>query len=212
MTMTEAVLAKHLGRLQLPYFVQHAPDLMTQAARESWSHGRFLEGLVAGEVARRDEALIARRIQAARLPGIKTLDGFDWSWPKKINRAQIQHLFRLDFVPPHGNVILLGAVGVGKTHLASAGQRLVNGRHCRDVQWDENEVPQTIRHGGSLPCHAFPVRGFLTLLRRHDPAAFRLLMTPMVPDMRWRIPCRHRATSVASPTRLFRNIRASSDA
>jgi DNA replication protein DnaC len=89
MTMTEAVLAKHLGRLQLPYFVQHAPDLMTQAARESWSHGRFLEGLVAGEVARRDEALIARRIQAARLPGIKTLDGFDWSWPKKINRAQI---------------------------------------------------------------------------------------------------------------------------
>ena len=120
MTMTEAVLAKHLGRLQLPYFVQHAPDLMTQAARESWSHGRFLEGLVAGEVARRDEALIARRIQAARLPGIKTLDGFDWSWPKKINRAQIQHLFRLDFVPPHGNVILLGAVGVGKTHLAIA--------------------------------------------------------------------------------------------
>ena len=120
MSMTEAVLKKHLGRLQLPYFVQHCPDLMAQAARESWPPDRFLEQLVAGEVARRDEALISRRIKSAHLPGIKTLDSFDWSWPKKINRAQIQHLFRLDFVPPHGNVILLGGVGVGKTHLAVA--------------------------------------------------------------------------------------------
>jgi DNA replication protein DnaC len=51
---------------------------------------------------------------------VKTLDGFDWSWPKKINRAQVQHVFRLDFLPQHGNVILLGGVGVGKTHLAIA--------------------------------------------------------------------------------------------
>jgi DNA replication protein DnaC len=120
MSMTDAVLVKHLERLQLPYFVQHYPDLLAQAVRESWTHSRFLEQLAAGEVARRDEAMIARRIKAAHLPGIKTLDGFDWSWPKKINRAQIQHLFRLDFVPQHGNVILLGGVGVGKTHLAIA--------------------------------------------------------------------------------------------
>ena len=120
MDMTEALLAKHLGRLQLPYFVQHRQALMAEAARASWPHGRFLEQLVVGEVARRDEALVARRVKAARLPGIKTLDGFDWSWPKKINRAQVQHLFRLEFMPQHGNVILLGGVGVGKTHLAVA--------------------------------------------------------------------------------------------
>lgn len=38
--MTDALLNQHLGRLQLPYFVQHAPALMAQAARESWPHGR----------------------------------------------------------------------------------------------------------------------------------------------------------------------------
>jgi DNA replication protein DnaC len=32
----------------------------------------------------------------------------------------VQHLFRLEFLPQHGNVILLGGVGVGKTHLAIA--------------------------------------------------------------------------------------------
>ncbi|WP_287667833.1 hypothetical protein [Accumulibacter sp.] len=75
MAMTDALLAKHLGRLQLPYFAQHHQTLMAKAARESWPHGRFLEQLVVGEVARRDEALVARRVKAARLPGIKTLDG-----------------------------------------------------------------------------------------------------------------------------------------
>ena len=118
--MSEAALLAHLQRLQLPYFIQHAAPLAAQAARESWTHGRFLEQLAEGEVARRDEALVARRVKAARLPGIKTLDGFDWSWPKKINRAQVQHLFRLAFLAEHGNVILLGGVGVGKSHLAIA--------------------------------------------------------------------------------------------
>jgi DNA replication protein DnaC len=120
MAIPETVLMQQLTRLQLPYFVQHYPALTEQAARESWTHGRLLEQLVAGEIARRDEALVARRVKAARLPGLKTLDGFDWTWPKKINRAQVQHLFRLEFLPQRGNVILLGGVGVGKTHLAIA--------------------------------------------------------------------------------------------
>jgi len=120
MTAADEVLRRQLQRLQLHWILQHYPDLAEQAARESWTHGRFLEELAAGEAARRDEALVRRRVKAARLPGIKTLDGFDWSWPKKINRAQIQQLFHLDFLPQHGNAVLLGAVGVGKTHLAIA--------------------------------------------------------------------------------------------
>jgi DNA replication protein DnaC len=120
MTAVDQVLAQQLQRLQLHSILQHYPALAEQAARESWTHGRFNQQQVAGEAARRDEALVRRRLKAARLPGSKTLDGFDWSWPKKINRAQIQQLFRLDFLPQHGNVVLLGGVGVGKTHLAIA--------------------------------------------------------------------------------------------
>jgi DNA replication protein DnaC len=120
MSIAEHVLVQQLERLQLRYFLQHYRDLAAQAARESWTHGRFLEQLVAGEAARRDATRVARRVKAARLPGLKTLDGFDWSWPKKINRAQVQHLFRLEFLPQQGNAILLGGVGVGKTHLAIA--------------------------------------------------------------------------------------------
>ena len=120
MGLPEPMLHASFKRLPLPFFAEHHANLLAQAGRESWPHGRLLETLVTGEVERRDAALIERRVKAARLPGIKTLDAFDWSWPKKINRAQVQHLFRLDFLPAHGNVILLGGVGLGKTHLAIA--------------------------------------------------------------------------------------------
>jgi DNA replication protein DnaC len=51
---------------------------------------------------------------------IKTLDQFNWSWPKKINRMQVKNLFRLQFVADKSNVIFLGGVGLGKSHLAAA--------------------------------------------------------------------------------------------
>ena len=56
----------------------------------------------------------------ARFPVIKTLDQFNWSWPKKINRLQVKNLFRLQFVADKSNVIFLGGVGLGKSHLAAA--------------------------------------------------------------------------------------------
>jgi DNA replication protein DnaC len=42
------------------------------------------------------------------------------NWPENINRLQIQDFFRLKFIDKKANVIFLGGVGVGKTHLASA--------------------------------------------------------------------------------------------
>jgi DNA replication protein DnaC len=59
-------------------------------------------------------------VQLARFPLIKTLDAFQWDWPKKINRLQIQNIFRLAFIEQNANAIFLGGVGVGKSHLAIA--------------------------------------------------------------------------------------------
>jgi DNA replication protein DnaC len=51
---------------------------------------------------------------------IKTLDQFDWLWPKKINQTQIKNLFRLKFIEEKSNVVFIGSVGVGKSHIALA--------------------------------------------------------------------------------------------
>lgn len=59
-----------------------------------------------------------RRLRRARLGAFKPLADFDWSWPKKIDRAQIEDLFRLDWLAAATNVVLVGPNGVGKTLIA----------------------------------------------------------------------------------------------
>jgi DNA replication protein DnaC len=64
----------------------------------------------------------ARRLQTAmrsvRLPAVKTLTDFDFSFQPSIKREQIESLHTLGFIERKENVVLLGPPGVGKTHLA----------------------------------------------------------------------------------------------
>jgi DNA replication protein DnaC len=117
---TTEELNGYLKDLMLTWPRDHYEELAEQAATEHWTHVQYLTRLMEGEHLRRQDNRIQRRIQTARFPVAKSLDGFDWSWPKKINRPQIQNLFRLQFMEENANVIFLGGVGLGKTHLASA--------------------------------------------------------------------------------------------
>lgn len=113
-------LPQDLDYLQLPFMKQHCAELAQQAAREHTTHLDYFRRLVEGEVHDRRQRSIQRRIKAARFPVLKTLEQFRWDWPKKINRLQVQNLFRLQFLRDQANVIFLGTVGLGKTHLAIA--------------------------------------------------------------------------------------------
>jgi DNA replication protein DnaC len=113
-------ISEQLVHLRLPFIRQHYQSLADEAAREQWTHLQYLSRLIEGESQQRHERCIARRIAAARFPVIKTLEHFDWGWPKKINRAQIQNLFRLAFLKDNASVIFVGGVGTGKSHLALA--------------------------------------------------------------------------------------------
>jgi len=113
-------LTEVLRRLNLTTIAQHYEDLGREAAREGLCHVEYLRRLAEAEAAARYERSVQRRIKAARLPVLKTLEQFDWSWPKKINRAQVQDLFRLRFVEQNTNIVFIGGVGLGKTHFALA--------------------------------------------------------------------------------------------
>ncbi len=120
MKPTPEDLAQTLNRLNLPWMAQQYEAAAQTAAREKIGHVEYLRGLVQTEAAQRFERAVRRRIKAARIPVIKTLDQFDWTWPKKINRLQILDIFRLRFIPQNHNIVFLGGVGLGKTHLAAA--------------------------------------------------------------------------------------------
>jgi DNA replication protein DnaC len=113
-------LNHQLQYLKLPFVAQNYESIAKQAATEQFTHVEYLSRLIEGESAKRRDRATQRRIRLARLPVIKTLDQFRWTWPKKINRLQVQNLFRLNFIKDKANVIFLGGVGLGKTHLGTA--------------------------------------------------------------------------------------------
>jgi DNA replication protein DnaC len=113
-------LEAHLQFLCLPFMLEHHENLARQAASEHWTHLHYLDSLAQGEVSARHDRAIKRRIRLARFPVLKTIDQFQWSWPKKINQVAVQNLFRLKFIEDKANIIFLGGVGLGKTHLATA--------------------------------------------------------------------------------------------
>ncbi|MHC4137006.1 MAG: ATP-binding protein, partial [Planctomycetota bacterium] len=83
-------------------------------------HQDFLADAAAFEVTQRRERRIQRRLQEARFPVLKTLDGFDFKAPHSLDRDEVLDLFACDFIDQAANVVLIGGVGTGKTHLAIA--------------------------------------------------------------------------------------------
>jgi DNA replication protein DnaC len=110
----------HLSYLKLSFMAEQYADLAQQAAHKAWSHVAYLAALLEGEAEVRRDRAIKSRIRLARFPVIKTLEQFRWDWPTRLNRLQVQNHFRLTFIHEKANLIFLGGVGLGKTHLATA--------------------------------------------------------------------------------------------
>lgn len=117
--ITEEITA-NLAYLRLPWIRENHEELASEAAEKEWTYTKFLHQLIEGESNLRSTRATDRRIKNARFPVIKSMEQFDWTWPKKINRTQIQNLLRLQFIEHKSNIILLGGVGLGKTHIAAA--------------------------------------------------------------------------------------------
>ena len=120
MSPTDRRLQEQLLALRLHQILAQYEAQATLAAKDNWTHVDYLARLLDGECAARDQRALERRLAAARFPVIKTLEQFQWNWPKKINRTQVTNLFRLGFVKDKTNVVFIGGVGLGKTHLATA--------------------------------------------------------------------------------------------
>ena len=80
----------------------------------------FLLGYLEAEAASRDASKRASLLRRCALPAPKTFDGYDWSavsWPEGFGRVDLE---ALSFVGPCEDLVLMGDVGTGKTHMASA--------------------------------------------------------------------------------------------
>src|SRR5437870_3872742 len=108
---------KHLGLTQLE---KAFPARYETARQEQWTYESFMNRAIAAEIEGRDRRAAERRMTAARLPTIKTLEAFDFTFQPDLSERLLWELADLSFVQTATNVIFLGPPGVGKTHLSLA--------------------------------------------------------------------------------------------
>ncbi len=94
--------------------------LAEDARSKRQPHAEYLADLARLEVTGRRERRIQRRIKDARFPMLKTLDAFDFEAQRGLDRDEVLELFDCEFIPQAANVVLVGGVGTGKTHIAIA--------------------------------------------------------------------------------------------
>lgn len=104
--------------LKAPSMARAIERLAERARSEEWTHEEFLAACLEREVAARQTNGGELRIKAARFPARKTIEDFDFSFQRSLQRDTLLHLGTLDFVAGRENVVFLGPPGTGKTHLA----------------------------------------------------------------------------------------------
>ena len=113
-------LLRDLADLKLHRIAEMYQEVLNEAARKGTSMLEVLATLIGEEADARRQRALEKRILRARLPKRKTLEEYNFSFPKKIPKQAILRLFDCDFVAQHGCAVFIGATGTGKSHLLNA--------------------------------------------------------------------------------------------
>ena len=107
-----------LADLKMPGGLEALDDILSRVDGGELIASDAIEQLLGAQIALRNDRRLQAAMRSSRLPAIKTVADFDFSFQPSIKREQIDSLSELGFLERKENVIFLGPPGVGKTHLA----------------------------------------------------------------------------------------------
>jgi DNA replication protein DnaC len=113
-------LAPMLRTLRLSGILETLEVRNRQAVEQQSSFIEFFTLLLHDEVERRAQSRLRLRLRRAAFDPTKTLEGFDFGFNPKLNKAQLFDLATCAFIERHENLLIYGPTGVGKSHLAQA--------------------------------------------------------------------------------------------
>jgi len=111
-------LVSDLRSFKLSGMVFSLEERLIYAQTNKLSYRELLELLCDDEKSMRKDNNYKKRKNAAKLPSMKRLEDFDFSFQPTIDQKHIADLATCRFINTKENVILVGESGTGKTHLA----------------------------------------------------------------------------------------------
>ena len=111
-------VAAQLAGLKMPGALEALDEVLAGVDGGGFTTGEAIERLLGAQIELRNGRRLATAMRSSRLPELKTLADFDFSFQPSIRREQIDSLHELGFLERRENVVFLGPPGVGKTHLA----------------------------------------------------------------------------------------------
>ncbi len=93
---------------------------LKNAHQHKWGYEEFLSILLQEEVGYKKNARVTVLLQKAGFKFQASLEAFDWSLPRNLEKSLIQDLSTARFIEDGTNLIIQGPTGVGKSFLATA--------------------------------------------------------------------------------------------
>ena len=112
--------SEYLKSLALHAVSLHLQQEVENATKAKLSYQEFLNRLLELEVVSHIDRSVNRHIQTAGFPMLRHLEAFDFTYQPQLDEKLLRELGNLGFLAEAKNILLLGAPGVGKTHLAIA--------------------------------------------------------------------------------------------
>ena len=115
-----AVIAEGLKTLKMPSVLRDYEQRARQAQDAQWDYEDYLWQLLETEIRDREARTVERRLRAARFPDHKTLEQIDFKALQGVSKPKLRELAACDYIDRGDDVVLVGPIGTGKTHLAIA--------------------------------------------------------------------------------------------
>lgn len=184
----KSLIEEYLRYLKLSTLEKCYEEICQKAAQANLPYENFLLGLLTEEVMAKKQRAIHKRIRLARFPTVKTIDSYDFQWPKSINKKLILELLELKFIEKKSNVIILGPPGLGKSHLGLS----IGFRACQEgiktlfttamnlinhlqASFSDNSFLQTMKRYTTPPLLIIDELGFLPIDKQGSDLLFQVI-------------------------------------
>lgn len=118
--ITELRLQGLCKELRLPSVAENYLTMARQAEKEAELYPDYLRNLLEQELSLREVNRRRRLLKQAKFPITYTMDTYDFNAVPSLSKQKIVQLAQSEFIRKHENIVLVGEIGTGKTHIASA--------------------------------------------------------------------------------------------